>query len=220
VFVTLVRQPCGRRASVALGSDSLATLDVSPVATISEAFAREEGTVPSAIEELTLEPWVTASLVRAMVDEGLEPGQGLILAQQPPDGARDGRGEKPRRRVVRPSSSPWPDCFRPSYRFAPAFVPLHVDLLGVDSAADASDVRVAALASGWVRRSSFLVARVWLTDPAARRVSVGELTVIPCEMTAATVIEAGGDARWFPEGAGAWGRRLTIRKAAVAVRSA
>lgn len=218
-FVFLVRQPCGRRASVALGSDSFRTIDPAPVATICEAFAREEGPVPSGVEALTLEPWVTASLLRAMAEEGLEPAQGLILAQQPPAGARDGRGTRVPRRVVRRSAFPWPDCFRPSYRFAPVFTPLHVDLLGPEVADDVSDTRVVALASDWIRSSGVLVARVWITDPVARRVSLGEIAVVPGEMSPSSVLQSGAGAQWFPEGAGAWGRRLTLRQPAAAVRS-
>jgi hypothetical protein len=220
VFVTLVRPPCGRRASIALGATSLADVDLIPVSTICQAFARPESPPPPLTHGVTLEPWVAASFVRAMADKGLESAPGLHLEQQPPKGSRDGRGNVPRREAVRPDAFPWPDCFRPSYRFAPAFVPLHVALGDAEASHELAGVRAVALASHWIRSPEGLVARAWLVDAESSRVSLGELAVAPGALTRETVTRCAGNAQWFPEGAGAWGERLTLTGPALGSRRA
>lgn len=218
-FATLVRLPCGRRASLSMGAQSLGAIDLSPVRSICQALALPESLAPSHAPALTLEPWVAAGLVRAMADERALPASGLRLTQAPPPGTRDGRGATPRRKVIRPSRERWPDTFRPSYRFAPVALPLHADLAGARDDEAGLDFVAAALASSWVLRAGALHARVWIVDRDAGRVSFARVAVDPSAMTSRTV-HASGEPVWFPEGAGAWGRRLTLSQPAVLVRSA
>jgi hypothetical protein len=219
LFATLVRQPCGRRAALSMGAQSLDAIDLAPVRSICQALALPETLAPSHAPSLTLEPWVAAGLVRAMADERALPASGLRLTQAPPPGTRDGRGAKPRRKVVRQSRERWPDMFRPSYRFAPIAVPLHVDLAGARDDDAGLDFVAVALASSWVLRAGALHARVWIVDRDAGRVSFARVAVDPSAMSGRTV-HAAGDPVWFPEGAGAWGRRLTLSQPVVLVRSA
>jgi len=219
MFVTLVRQPCGRKAALALGAETLDAIDPAPVSTICEALARPETLAPSHAPAITMEPWVVASLVRAMANERLLPASGLRLTQTPPPGARDGRGGTPRKRIVRQMPSQWPDTFRPSYRFAPVAMPLHVDLTGARDGGPESPFVAVALASSWVARAGSLHARVWIEDREAGRVSFARIVADPGRMTRRTV-NADDDPIWFPDGAGAWGRRLTLSRVAAHARSA
>jgi hypothetical protein len=219
LFVALVRQPCGRRAALSLGADSLRAIDPAPVASVCQALALTETLAPSHAPSLTLEPWVAASLVRAMADEGALPGRGLRFAQDPPPDARDGRGGRLRKRIVRQSTQEWPDTFRPSYRFAPVPVPLHVDLEGPQDDDRGFDYIAVALASSWVHRGGAFHARLWIVDREAGRVSFARTVVDPRAMTR-TSVHAEGERVWFPDGAGAWGRRLTLSQPAALVRSA
>jgi len=219
LFVTLVRQPCGRKAALSLGGESLEDLDASPVSTVCQALAFAESLAPSFAPALTLAPWVGASLVRAIADERLSPGQGLHLVQQPPHESYDGQGVLVTRKQVEGQREDWPECFRPSYRFEPTFTPLHVDLEGSKETERKNDFTVVAMASSWARRHDTLFARVWVIDRDATKVSFARIAVTPGEMKWSTV-ETHGSANWFPEGAGAWGRYLTLRQPAAQVRSA
>ena len=219
LFVTLVRQPCGRKAALSLGAATLAGIDLEPVRAICEALSLPESLAPSHAPTVTFEPWVAASLVRAMADERVVPARGLRLTPSPPPDAHDGRGRKPHKRVVRQDGERWPDTFRPSYRFAPVPVPLHVDLDGARDDGAPFDYVAVALASSWVLRAGSLHARLWIVDRDAGRVSFARVAVDPSAMNGRTV-HVSGEPAWFPEGAGAWGRRLTLSQAAVLVRSA
>jgi hypothetical protein len=218
IFVTLVRKTGGRRSALALGADSLNRLDLGPLETVCQAFALHEGAAPQESEALTLEPWVTASLLRALADKRCELAGGLRLVQRSPSTARDGRGRKPRRRIVRHSPALWPDCFRPSYRFAPSFTPLHVDLVGAGAVGREPAVRLVGLESEWVLRAEGLVARVWAIEQATNRIIRGEIVVDPLAMSRSSV-HASGEPLWYPAGAGAWGRRLTLGQQAARLRS-
>lgn len=113
----------------------------------------------------------------------------------------------------------WVECFRPSYRFASEPLPLHVDLSGATDDGGGFDFVVVALASGWARRGETFVARAWIVDREVGRISFARIAIEPRRMHRASV-HAAGAAAWFPEGAGAWGRLLTLSREAALVRSA
>lgn len=219
LFVSLVRQPCGRRAAISLGARSLAEIDTSPVSSVCQALALSESLGPLYAPSVTLEPWVAASLVRVLATERVALGRGLRLAQQPPDGAKDGTGRVIRKRIVRQSPDLWVDCFRPSFRFAPVHTPLHVALLGAGDEGGRLDYVAVALASNWFVQGATFLARAWIVDRVAGSISFGRIAVDPTAMSHSTVV-AEGVAAWFPEGAGAWGCRLTLKGAAARVQSA
>lgn len=218
IFVSIVRNPGGGRASLSLGAESLAKLDLSPIEKVCQALALPgDGTIPQA-STISIAPWVTASLVRVLADNRTILGDGLRIVQRPSGVGREGRGNRPRRRIVRQSTSPWPDCFRPSFRFPPSFTPLHVELLGSEPSNDDCNLTVIALASDWVERGPLRTARTWAHDVKANRVCLSVLEIDTTMMNRHSVT-AGGDASWFPEGAGAWGRRLTLGAPVALLRS-
>jgi hypothetical protein len=182
-----------RRLHVALTHNHLRALvdradfDVEEVAKIAHAL-RRAGAERDAPPRLRLAPSVSAALLPQLI--GVAPAN-VRLVQS--GGGLDGNGEE----IREAAGPPWPNVFRPSYRFRPVRTALNLRLeCDVDAVDHDLPEAIALLAP-----VAGLMLRVLVADSGR---------FYPATIRVTRIDAVGRDRTWYPYGAGAFGSEIML----------
>ena len=200
----------GARVSVLRGGASIEDIDMREIATIATALAnahsrrRAERRV-----SVTLSPAVSATVAAEL--SGAFPPQ-RIVQESHPDFAIDGAGNAIERfDPAGRSLAEWPNVFRPSYRSPASPALMHVALSNRD---DENPIESDFALIELVRPPHAGESGVML-DALCARGGESFLASIEIPMERLAAAAGGGRRIWFPFGAGAWGRTISVEGARV-----
>lgn len=202
--------PSGARVSILRGGASIGDIDPREITTIAIALANARPRRRARQRaSVALSPAVSAAIA-AELSNALSPH--LIVQESHPDFATDGVGNAiDRFDPAGRARAEWPNLFRPSYRSPASAALMHVALsAGGDQTTGESELALVEL----LRPPHAGEHGVILDALCAReRESFLASIEIPAGRLAAAV--AGGPRIWFPFGAGAWGRGMSVEGARV-----
>lgn len=199
----------GARISILRGGASAGDIDAREIESIARALENARPhRPPRPREPIALSPAVSAAIA-AEVPRAL-PSRILVIQTTHPDYEKDGEGNAIARfDPAGRTPADWPNVFRPSYRSPASRALMHVELeSGKGEAAIATEIEVMELV-----RPPHLGERGLVLDALCSR---GDETFFASIELAPERLGAGaanGPRLWFPFGAGAWGRRMTIEGA-------
>lgn len=183
LHLSLIHPRRSLRCFIDVGDDSSLLFAEGAVRRIAASFAACSTTRP--VKRLVLAPAVSASVAHTLREQRL-----CTIAQR--GGGIDGYGEA----IVDAHGPPWPNAFRPSYRFRPMLMPfnLRAEPFGTLDDADAEGVALLQYPDG-------LRLDVLCRDhqgPFASRVTIRRVLAVDDSST------------WFPFGAGVHGARMLV----------
>ncbi|HEY2830712.1 MAG TPA: hypothetical protein VGJ88_11390 [Thermoanaerobaculia bacterium] len=186
-----------RRLHVALTHNHLRALvdradfDVEEVAKVAHAL-RRAGAERDAPPRVRLAPSVTAALLPHLIRDGkgiAPPNVRLVQSA----GGLDGNGEE----IREAAGPPWPNVFRPSYRFRPVSTPLNLRL---ECDVDVID-RDVPEAIALLAPVTGLMLRVLVADGGR---------FYPTTIRVSRIDAVSPDRTWYPYGAGAFGSEIML----------
>lgn len=198
------------RMSIDRGGSSLSSVDPAEIRSLTSALAGARTLPASKICNVRLAPAVTARIIRELVDAELLGGlgTGLQIAQRDhEDYPYDGWGRRTSETVLleKTPGTARGGVYRPTYRLPPIVIPLHIRLEGPSNPLEIA-VRAIEILQPLVVRPDRLSAGLLCLDAQNQPFACG-ITTDPRGWLA-SIRSVGGDYRWFPYSAGAYGSEV------------
>ena len=204
--LTLTSRSRGLRLPILRGGAGVEEIDLTEIQSLQTRLARVTSAADEPLSQIALRPPVSAAVTHALAARKWIP-PGLPLCQSThPSYPNDGDGRRVRDFDADGTRADvWPNRFRPSYR-APAEPALfHVEIGSVSEMA--GEPAIAALETLAPPR---IIGDVVVLDALCERDDSSFLASIEISLPLLRGCGAGGERRWFPYGAGSWGRTMVV----------
>lgn len=203
------------RTTIDRGGASLASVDPAEIRILTSALAGARSLPAPIISNVRLAPAVTARIIRELVDAELLGGLATgvqIVQMDHEDYPYDGWGLPINPIVLTEKSADITKgivggAYRPTYRLPPMVIPLHVRLVGMSNPLDV-DLRAIEVLEPFVVTPRRLTAGLLCLDSESRPLACG-VSIDP-RTWLASIRSVGGDYRWFPYSAGAYGSEIDL----------
>ncbi|HUP63774.1 MAG TPA: hypothetical protein VM557_00635 [Thermoanaerobaculia bacterium] len=209
--LTLTSRSRGLRLPILRGAAGLEEIDLTEIQSLQSLLARVTAAANDPLSEIALRPPVSAAIAQALAARKWIP-PGVPLRQSThPSYPNDGDGRRVRDFGADGTKADlWPNRFRPSYR-----APAQPALFHVEIRSEREPPGEPAIAALETLAQPRIIGELVVLDALCERDGSSFLGSIEIPLPLLRGSGAAGKRRWFPYGAGCWGRTLVIPEARI-----